>query len=79
MILEGTFELDATKSPPQLDVTVEKDVEGEVNGQKALGIYKLDGDKLKWCICEPSRNDRPIELATKGTELAMFVLERSKK
>ena len=79
VILEGTFEIDATKSPPQMDITVTKDAEEDRNGQKALGIYKLEGDKLKWCICEPSRNQRPTELETKGTDFGMFVLERAKK
>ena len=78
-ILEGTFTIDATKSPAQIDLKVLKDYEDEWRGQTYLGIYQLDGDKLKLCCCEPSRDVRPGEFATKGTDFVMVVMERVKK
>ncbi|HEX4796132.1 MAG TPA: TIGR03067 domain-containing protein [Humisphaera sp.] len=78
-ILSGTFTIDTAKSPAQIDLKILKDDEEERNGQTSLGIYQLDGDKLKVCACEPSRDQRPGEFATKGTDLLMVVMERVKK
>jgi uncharacterized protein (TIGR03067 family) len=66
---EGTFELDATKSPRQINF-----VRGKT---RQLGIYELDGDNLKLCV-GPS-DDRPKEFKTKrGTDQSLFELRRKK-
>lgn len=78
-ILDRTFTIDATKSPAQIDLKVLKDDEDERTGQTSLGIYQLDGDKLKLCACEPSRDVRPVEFVTKGADFVMVVMERVKK
>jgi uncharacterized protein (TIGR03067 family) len=66
---EGTFELDATKSPRQIDF-----VRGN---SRQIGIYELDGDSLKLCV-GPS-DDRPKEFKTKPrTDHSSFALKRKK-
>jgi uncharacterized protein (TIGR03067 family) len=78
-ILEGTFTIDAIKSPAQIDLKVLKDDEDERTGQTSLGIYQLDGDKLKLCACDPSQSERPAEFSTKGTRFLLIAMERVKK
>jgi uncharacterized protein (TIGR03067 family) len=66
---EGTFELDASKNPRQIDL-----VRGKT---RQIGIYELDGDDLKLCV-GPS-DDRPKEFKTKArTDHSLFVLKRKK-
>jgi uncharacterized protein (TIGR03067 family) len=66
---EGTFELDASKSPRQIDF-----VRGK---SRQIGIYELDGDSLKLCV-RPA-DDRPKELKTKSrTDHSLFILKRKK-
>ncbi|MDB5355621.1 MAG: hypothetical protein JWN24_2074 [Phycisphaerales bacterium] len=79
VIIEGTFEINAGKSPREIDMKVLKDEEDQRTGQTALGIYKIDGDKLTWCSCEPGRGGRPAEFAAKGTNFLLIVMERAKK
>lgn len=42
----GTFDIDPTKMPKVLD---HRSNESQKTGGDALGIYELDGDKLKFC------------------------------
>lgn len=64
---EGTFELDATKSPRQIDF-----IRGK---SRQLGIYELDGDQLKLCV--GPADDRPKEFkARPRTDHSLFVLKR---
>ena len=67
---EGTYRLDPTKSPRQIDFTFS----GEVQ-MIALGIYQLDGDKLKLCLCvDPVKFDqRPTEMATKAGQTRIIL------
>ena len=78
-ILSGTFKIDASKSPRQIDLEVLKDEEEQRNGQKSLGIYELKGDKLRLCASEPGRDQRPEKFSTKGTDDVIVTLERAKK
>jgi uncharacterized protein (TIGR03067 family) len=41
---DGTFKLDPSKSPKQIDMTTQS---GPDKGQVRLGIYEIDGNKLK--------------------------------
>jgi uncharacterized protein (TIGR03067 family) len=66
---EGSFQLDATKTPRQIDF-----VRGKT---RQPGIYELDGDSLKLCV-GPS-DDRPKEFQTRPrTDHSLFVLKRKK-
>lgn len=79
VIIEGTFTVDAGKTPPQIDIKVIRDDVNPNAGQTALGIYKIDGDKLKWCSAGPGRDDRPTEFVIKGTDYLLVTMERVKK
>jgi len=51
----GTYDLDPSKSPPEIDVITTTHPEKtkqviEGHHQKMLGIYKLEGDKLTLCL-----------------------------
>lgn len=80
VLLEGTFKIDSSTSPPQIDSTVTKDNQAQGRaGQKSLGIYKLDGDKLKLCACDVGHDERPEKLDSAGTDFILIVMEREKK
>jgi uncharacterized protein (TIGR03067 family) len=67
--VQGTFSLDATKSPRQITMSHE--------GKKLAGIYRLEGDELKICISHG--DDRPVDFTTKdGTMTMLLVLKREK-
>jgi uncharacterized protein (TIGR03067 family) len=64
---EGTYEIDASQNPRQIDF-----IRGNT---KQIGIYELDGDRLKLCV--GPADDRPKEFKTKPqTDHSMFVLKR---
>ncbi len=68
---DGTFKLDATKSPKHIDITI-KDKQG-------LGIYKLQGDSLTLALGETLRG-RPTAFASEeGSRIALVVLKRAAK
>jgi uncharacterized protein (TIGR03067 family) len=68
---EGTFQLDLTTQPFRFDALRTK---GPQKGKKYLGIYRLEGDTLKWCVSTPG-NDRPTEFATKDNHF-LLILKR---
>ncbi len=64
---KGTFELDATKSPRQIEF-----LRGNA---RQIGIYKLTGDHLKLCVGPP--DDRPTAFITKPrTDHSFFLLKK---
>lgn len=72
---KGTFKIDVSKKPKTLDLNF---TEGPENGNTALAIYELDGDKWKICLAVTSK-DRPLEFAAKpGTGFALETLQRAK-
>ncbi len=66
---EGTYSLDLTKNPPVLDATK---VRGRGNKDTWLGIYRLEGDTLKWCV---RKNTRPDDFETKDKAF-LLILKR---
>ena len=49
LIAEATFNIDPTKHPKWFDLTITN--EGHPNkGKRQLGIFKIEGDKLTFCI-----------------------------
>jgi len=68
----GTFKLDATKKPKQMDtVSTEKEV--------MLGIYELEGDSYKVCFA-PVGKPRPSEFTSKsGSGNILQVWKREKE
>jgi uncharacterized protein (TIGR03067 family) len=72
---EGTYKLDASRKPKQIDVTID-------DGGKELtlkGIYELKKDSLKICLAHPP-DERPTEFATQaGVKTMLIVFRREKK
>ncbi len=68
---EGTFTLDPSKSPKEIDLTLERP--GGDDTVKA--VYTLEGDELK--ICGPSAKDRPRpkEISSKKAQLTTLKRE----
>jgi RNA polymerase sigma factor (sigma-70 family) len=73
---QGSFTLDSTKSPKELDLTID---EPEQRKGKYLAVYEMDGDTLKITFANVGQ-DRPTKLeAGKDDAWAMLVFERVKK
>jgi uncharacterized protein (TIGR03067 family) len=76
MVEEGSYTLDATQSPKTIDFDIKK---GPDAGKKQLGIYKLDGSKLKITVAEAGSKERPKSFESKeGDGNVEFVFEREK-
>jgi len=71
---EGTFTL-RPGSPMQMDGT-ETRPPGRGRPGVFLGIARLEGDTLKWCVATP-RNPRPTEFETKRPNF-LVILKRQK-
>jgi uncharacterized protein (TIGR03067 family) len=68
---EGTYQIDATKSPRTIDVT-------DRAGKLERGIYKLDDDTLT-VVTAPTGADAPTSLEPKsGSSQMLLVLKRVK-
>src|SRR5262249_26207484 len=72
----GTFKLDASKSPRQIDITPD----GVPKGTVFQGIYKLEKDTLTICFAGP-KGKRPTAFASKedsGVTLTVWKKEKKK-
>ena len=70
---EGTFQLDAGKTPRRIDITR---IEGKNRFAVMQGIYSLEGDVLKLCVGEPE--DLPTAFASQpDSRVIYFVLRRA--
>ena len=77
--ITGTFTVDAAKGPKQIDMKV---VEGPemVKGKTGRGIYKIEGDTLKWAFTEVGDEGRPKGFADgEGPEIAVLQSFRREK
>lgn len=80
VMLEGTYRLDPTQKPKQIDLTITGGkAADDMKDKTALGIYDLKKDELRWCVCRPGDNERPREFSTTGTKFLMAVLKREEK
>jgi len=76
VVARGTSEIDPTKKPKTVDLTV---TEGENSGKTALGIYEFGDDTRKVCLAQPGQ-ERPTEFAAPaGSGHILAVLKRQKK
>ena len=74
----GTLKVDPSQSPATIDAAF-IDAEGAEHG-KALGIYKLDGDRLTVCWDQGKDAQRPTEFTTRPeTGLRLMSFRREKR
>ena len=77
VLVEATFKLDPSKKPKTFDLTITS--EGDNKGKTQLGVYKIDGDTLMFCIA-PFDGARPTEFASeKGSGRILTTYKRVKK
>jgi uncharacterized protein (TIGR03067 family) len=57
-VYQGTFILGPTERPKTLDMVITEGPERH-RGQKSLGIYAFDGDRLIWSTGKPGSTQRP--------------------
>jgi uncharacterized protein (TIGR03067 family) len=60
-VTKGTYKVDVTKKPKQIDVTF---TDGPEKDKMMVGIYELDGDTYKACMAMPGK-DRPTAFESK--------------
>ncbi len=71
---EGSFKIDAKKSPAEIDITplaTEKD-------RNVVGIYKFEKDTLILCIAMAGERPKKFE-SPEGSRIMLITLERAKK
>ena len=77
---EGTFKLQPTKSPAQIDIMITAaagENEKKLVGMTTKGIYSFDGETLKLCL-GATGGDRPAKFSTEGEGYRVLYLKRSK-
>jgi uncharacterized protein (TIGR03067 family) len=62
IVAAGTFTIDATKKPNEIDIM---DESGLKNDKTKLGIYELDGDRYTYCLA-PAKKPRPTDFVSKA-------------
>ena len=76
VVARGTSEIDPTKKPKAVDLTV---TEGANSGKTTLGIYEFGEDSRKVCLA-PAGKARPAEFSsTAANGHVLAVLKRMKK
>lgn len=64
------------KPEPSIDFKITQ-APDDVQDQTAMGIYKLEGDRLTLCIAMPGRATRPTEFKRVEDETLLFELKRA--
>jgi len=74
--MKGTIKADPTQSPATLDIEVNN---GADRGEMLIGIYELDGDKLRICMAHKDK-ERPTKFeSTDGSGRVLVSLKRVKE
>ena len=80
VIVKGTFQLDPSKRPKAIDMTITEAKKDQDKGKEVHGIYELGKDSLKWCAAEPGQKGRPKEFSTEpNSGLGIITLEKEEK
>jgi uncharacterized protein (TIGR03067 family) len=74
VVEEGTFTVDGSKSPKQIEVTA---TAGMDKGKKWHGIYEIEGDTLR-AVVGPTDKDRPTKYDNPPEGVRAFTLKRAK-
>jgi uncharacterized protein (TIGR03067 family) len=64
LFMKAKFTLDPSKTPKIIDYTV---TGGTYTGSTQLGIYELEGDKVKFCFSTPGQQ-RPTDFSTRSND-----------
>ncbi len=76
LFMKAKFTIDPSKNPKTIDYAVSG---GRYAGSTQLGIYELDGDKVKYCFSSPDK-ERPTDFTTKPDDgRTLSVWQRKKK
>jgi uncharacterized protein (TIGR03067 family) len=76
VLFDSTYSLDTKADPKRIDMI---GTEGELKGKPALGIYKLDKDRLTMCYTMP-RQQRPKDFKSEeNSEAYLLVWRRAEK
>jgi uncharacterized protein (TIGR03067 family) len=72
--MKAKFTIDPTKKPKTIDYVM---LAGLTKGKKQLGIYELDGDRVKFCFAAPGQ-ERPSAFKG-GSGIVLSAWQRDKK
>jgi uncharacterized protein (TIGR03067 family) len=75
-LMQGTFTIDAGKSPKVIDL---KSTLGREMKKTLPSIYELDGDTLKLCLPDPDKLRRPGTFSSTAKNKQVFVVYKRKK
>jgi len=75
VVEEGTFKVDGSKSPKQIEVAA---TAGMDKGKKWHGVYEVAGDTLR-AVVGPTDKDRPTKYDNPPEGVRAFVLKREKR
>ncbi|MFT3882622.1 MAG: sigma-70 family RNA polymerase sigma factor [Gemmatales bacterium] len=76
-VYQGTFKIDVGKSPKTIDLHF---AEGPEKGKTNLGIYEVNGDQWRICLCMKDNGERPKEFkSSSGSQCAVETLKRRGK
>jgi uncharacterized protein (TIGR03067 family) len=76
---EGTFTIDPAKDPPTIDYKIVSSISEQSKGKSSLGIYNLEGDRLKVCRTWPDHDQRPTEFAAPAESKCILTEFKRKK
>jgi len=69
VLFDSNYKLNAAKSPQEIDMI---GTEGDLKGKAALGILKLDGERLTMCYVMPGK-ERPTAFESEPQSGAFLV------
>ena len=76
VFMKAKFSVDPSKKPKAIDYEF---TEGQNAGKKALGIYEIDGDTVKFCFAGPDQ-ERPTDFTAKAdSNRVLSVWKKAKK
>ncbi len=76
VLMRAKYTLDPSKKPKAIDYEI---TEGMNKGKKALGIYEIDGDTVKFCFAGPDM-ERPTDFSAKADSgRVLSVWKKAKK
>jgi uncharacterized protein (TIGR03067 family) len=74
---EGTIKLDPAAKPSTIDLAI---TGGADKGKTQVGIYKIDGDTITFCLNRPGEKDRPKDFkATADTDYLLITMKKKVK